>query len=135
MREIIFRGKRQDTEKWVEGYYMCLNADDLHFIVDKHGEYHKIDPNTVCQYIGLLDKDGKKIFENDIVKYSYTQTSHKVAFENRFGKAYFGIVMNGINEVWGFCHLVPADKMLVIGNIFDSPELIEELKNVSKRNI
>jgi uncharacterized phage protein (TIGR01671 family) len=126
MREISFKAKRRDTEKWVEGYYMCLHgingAENSHFIIDNHGEYNLIDPDTLCQYTGLTDKNGTKIFENDIVNYDYT--SHKVVFENRFGSACFGIVINDRNKVLNFCSLVPTDKMVVIGNIFDNPELI-----------
>lgn len=126
MREILFKAKRRDIGKWVKGYYTCLHgingARDSHFIIDEHGEYNLIDPDTVCQYIGLTDRNNTKIFENDIVKYD--DALHKVVFENRFGNAYFGIVMNDRNEVWNFSPLAPADKMLVVGNIFDNPELI-----------
>ena len=143
MRDILFKGKRKDNGKWVEGYYVksrYYEGGITHFIADTENEYddydgfslrYEIDPDTVCQYTGLTDKNGTKIFESDIVKYD--DTLHKVVFENRFGNAYFGIVINDRNvaydrnevwEVWSFCPLVPTDKMFVVGNIFDNPELI-----------
>lgn len=144
MREILFRGKRKDNGEWVEGYYLELdkttycfeedyknNPDNTqHYIVHEEmtdwglpNKYVRTDviPETVGQYTGLMDRNGKKIFENDIIKYG--DTLHKVVFENRFGNAYFGIVMSK-NAVWNFSLLVPTDKMFVIGNIFDNPELI-----------
>lgn len=65
MRENIgvFRGKRNDNGNWAEGYYLCLHQDtdtDLHIIVDEHGEYNPVDPETVGEFAGLTDKNGKR---------------------------------------------------------------------------
>lgn len=67
MREILFKAKRLDNGEWVEGYLwstrtightsLCGNLDEI-----------VIDPSTVCQYTGLTDKNGKKIFEEDVLK-------------------------------------------------------------------
>ncbi len=130
MREILFKAKRIDNGEWVFGSYRELpDCPVLTHIVgapmnnpDDVNKSFFVNPETVCQYIGLTDRNGTKIFENDIVKYD--DALHKVVFENRFGNAYFGIVMNDRNEVWNFSPLVPADKMFVVGNIFDNPELI-----------
>jgi uncharacterized phage protein (TIGR01671 family) len=139
VREILFKAKKKNNGEWVEGYYVksrYYEGGTIHLIVDTENEYddydrfslrYEIDPDTLCQYTGLTDKNGTKIFENDIVNsdiVSYDYTSHKVVFENRFGSACFGIVINDRNKVLNFCSLVPADKMVVIGNIFDNPELI-----------
>lgn len=76
MREILFKAKRLDNGKWVEGYYWT-NLFNNHFIriaQDKTGKFtiddFEIDPNTLCQFTGLTDKDGNKIWENDIVDVS-----------------------------------------------------------------
>ncbi len=140
MREILFRGKRVDNGEWVEGNYIHRtkfygDPDDKHFIL-VGGEFDcdyydafKVDPSTVGQYTGLTDKNGKKVFEGDIVRYPIYQGSyrgediHQVVFERRGGSAYFGITMDDI-ETWYFCMSVPADLMEVIGNIHDNPELI-----------
>ena len=79
-REHLFKGKRVDNGEWVEGFYakaknvvtdkeetFILPIDGLYFT---HGEfcYYPVLPETVCEFINLTDKNGKKIFEGDIVQ-------------------------------------------------------------------
>ena len=141
MREILFRGKRIDNGEWIIGYYVKFLTDKnkTQYVIysgyaetdcdDIYPDFFEVDPETVGQYTGLSDKNGKKIFEGDIVRYPVYQGTcrgediHQVVFERRGGSAYFGITMDDI-ETWYFCMSVPADLMEVIGNIYDSPELI-----------
>lgn len=71
-REILFKAKRLDNGEWVEGYYIGpIGALDVHEICDIHditGTRVEVDPSTVCEYTGLTDKNGMKIFEGDIVR-------------------------------------------------------------------
>ena len=73
MREILFKAKRKDNGEWVEG----LPGYDINGKITEIEVYKKvfdcriyeIDPNTLCQFTGLTDKNGKKIWENDVVIY------------------------------------------------------------------
>ncbi len=149
MREILFRGKRVDNGEWVEGsltvnhYDRAGKLEDEYRIVDswyglddedfptyQSGLDEAVVPSTVGQYTGLTDKNGKKIFEGDIVQYPIYQGKHRetdihtAVFERRLGSAYFGITMDDI-ETWYFCCSVPSKLMEVIGNIHDKKEVSE----------
>ncbi len=132
MREILFRGKGNRYGKWVEGFYACFNGKEHRIYTgyaetdcgDYYPEFFEVIPETVGQYTGLTDKNGKKIFEGDIVRYN--GENHIVVFETRGGTGYFGIKIDHI-ETWYFCLSVPAKLMEVIGNIHDNPELAEGL--------
>lgn len=135
MREILFRGQtRRKGEKvrmdgspvdsnWVYGGILP-GKGDRSIIYQSEPELEKfpVYTDTVGQYTGLIDKNGTRIFEGDIIEYNGTK--HRVVFENRLQTAYFGIEMS-VMETWGFSNAVPAHMMEVIGNIYDNPELLE----------
>lgn len=149
MREILFRGKRIDNGEWIEG---SLINDGRCFIAihpslafgptskdEINGEtlwgfypFFEVDPSTTGQYTGLTDKNGKKIIEGDIVnayneingcikfgeyKYPYEVGIHLgfyVEWENQYG-------YSSMRKDLGYW----KDKIEVIGNATDNPELLE----------
>ena len=122
MREILFKAKRKDNGKWIEGYYqkrydLLGNEEHLIFHADSYNvwEYAEIDPETVCQFTGLCDKNGKKIWENDILRFTQQdETKIGVIKYNAPIFTYFGLMR------WSLY------KDEVIGNIFDNQELLQE---------
>ena len=122
MRDIIFRGKREDNGEWIAESETYIKDGDGTWLCDKSNDVVKVVPETVGQYTGLCDKNVKRVFEGDIVRYG--DTIHRVVFEQRNGTAYFGIVISDI-ETWLFGYKCPANLMEVIGNIYDNPELLE----------
>lgn len=142
MREILFKAKRIDNGEWVEGY--VVHKRGLYFIYDivnsescRQNNY-EIDPETLCQFTGLCDKNGKKIWEGDII--SYQRDNDDCPFPNkdtkkRFGKVFYqgfrstfaiGMGRNGsrsINDdLWKYVQ--NGNRVEVIGNRFDNPELL-----------
>lgn len=137
MREILFRGKGTSglsANEWVYGYY-CKDfwtPRKGHGILptDKErGGYVEVDPSTVGQYTGLLDKNGKRIFEGDIVSTDITRPYLIVEFRdgcfmfncNDGGKDYYDIMLPILEKAQ-----TEYKYGEVIGNIHDNPEFIKE---------
>lgn len=135
MREILFRGKRLDNGEWVYGSFLQVEHEDGSFTT---AIFHKKDaggdaevaPSTVGQYTGLKDKNGKRIFEGDILRsrhdnlYPYDESIEVVKwFRNGWyiqQGEYPPDAMDGDG-------VIPCSE--VIGNIHDNPELLEEENN------
>lgn len=123
MRDILFRGKRADNGDWHEGEDIMRNTIRGKVCLAKIGEdWISVDPKTVGQYTGLKDKNGKRIFEGDIVRCG-TGRICKVTFFISPGVSGFDLVPIG-----GFDAPPPHNWSLfadteVIGNIHDNPEL------------
>ena len=131
MREILFRGKRTDNGKWECGDLLSPNEFNAipHIVyIDYLNEYGDIGeistpviPETVGQYTGLTDKNGKRIFEGDIVT-GYFNHEKIVGYVFYGGNAQFFIQRDGIYGIG----LDNSDCWLeVISNIHDNPELLE----------
>ena len=122
MREILFRGKPLGNlhGKFIYGSLGVIDKDlcaIYHFFEFKDDEMQLVDPETVGQYIGLTDKNGKKIFEGDIVKYKNSSPCQIAYIDSQF-------VMMWKNFYRNF-ERVYDDEIEVIGNIHDNPELLE----------
>jgi uncharacterized phage protein (TIGR01671 family) len=133
MREILFRGQSTDSHKWYEGDLYQSRLKSV-FHISYYTEYGNrfsvnVIPETVGQYTGLTDKNGKKIFEGDIVKREYTLW-HGETKKTR--KTQIGVVVYS-NRECGFqvekkCNLRKpwdGDTIEVIGNIHDNHELLK----------
>jgi len=118
MREIKFRGKRIDNEKWVYGYYAV--KEGYHYIFDRF-DFIKIYPNTKGQYIGLKD-----IFEDDIVEDNIGIGVIEYVKEY----AAFRVNYNGITSCkWFYDFLDSELKCIeVIGNIHENHEILDVTK-------
>ena len=126
MREILFRGKRFDKGEWAQGSYVeTLRYNNSHWIWDGK-EHVKVDPETVGQYTGLTDKNGKKIFEGDIVKtdkFSEPNKQYIIKFDLRFG-AFIG---QDKYNMYFVTFDGDSDQFEIIGNIHDNK--LEDFQN------
>ena len=134
-RIIKFRGKYlDDTSEWLYGNYVFLEKDIFqHKIADKFGILLDIDINTVGQYTGLKDKNGKEIYEGDIVKvklYIGEEEKYYIGKVEYCGSTFIVDVNNNseyhVYDLDGFG--VDSENNLedceVIGNVWDNPELL-----------
>lgn len=121
MREILFRGKNLKTGKWTQGYlFRCWERAYIAWgMVNNNADMVEVDPETVCQYTGLTDKNGKKIFERDIV--NLPKCKNDIAVFSLIGCNY---ILKGkySNYTLGSYE---SECFEVIGNIFDNPELLK----------
>lgn len=163
MREILFSGKRLDNGEWVEGYLIEQDIPEYHcYIVvsfkaeqdNRHTDILECDifevvPETIGQYSGLTDKNGKKIFEGDVfefpdevfesyytdcgAEYNSWETKNRgvVGYCEDYGRFDFVQYLHNENSVDADLHengnLQFADfirDLEVIGNIHDNPELL-----------
>ena len=123
-RQIIFRGKRLDNGEWVYGdleYNSAKNIVRIH-TYDNNGEYlmqHLVQPDAVGQFTGLTDKNGKEIYEGDILDFN------GIAVEVRFVRGVFAFLADGNldEELCGDCRTDLFAK--VIGNIYENSDMLK----------
>ena len=138
----LFKAKRTDNGEWVEGYLVETRYNTYHDgyrIIDKDGinydelDYYEpsfisyvIDKSTICQCTGLKDKNGKLIWENDIVR-DDNGNIYKAFWQDRYYQFSWICVKSDklpIGAKWDFWSIRNYE-IEVIGNIFDNKELLE----------
>lgn len=127
----LFKAKRIDNREWVIGYYGVIGERSV--IIEKYAEnyycpdtcesrhgnqIHEVNSKTICQCTGLKDKNGKLIWENDIVKINNDKVNTLITFRD------FEIICTIPNEKYYKHRLEYDTEYEVVGNIFDNPELL-----------
>ena len=149
MREILFRGKCLDNGEWVcSANIIHLNEDDEYYIpaansgctyhLDEDGNlvkweevmFRRVVPATIGQYTGLTDKNGRKIFEDDIVRLVSLLNDHHQkgatrVLQVRFFMGNMCLCLPGLETGTPIYPLCVGSEIEVIGNIHDNPELLE----------
>lgn len=142
MREILFRGKGRDDGEWAEGFLYITH--DGEYEISRYLRKFDIErwtrvviPNTVGQFTGLKDKNGKKIFEGDIVALNSKYTKEPIigvityghfadySYKNGYGDEHLG--WHIIAKRRGLFSIPPKSKNIqidVLGNMFDNTELL-----------
>ena len=139
MREILFKAKRKANGEWIEGNLIDLDSDSgycyivapyrkasalpINFLIT--GRMELVDSKTICQFTGLCDKNGNKIWENDIVQYGAVAATVKFG---EYGNGNLGFYVDFPEETnyrKDFAYW--AKKVVVVGNVSDNPELLQEV--------
>ena len=131
MREILFRGKRVDNGEWVYGVpyadYMICGMTTAYYDdevpISKYSEfdYIEVNPETVGQYTGLTDRNGKKVFEGDVICYRGEENTEVI-----YQLCEYALIFK--SQKCPQCGLLTEynrNNLEVIGNIHDNPELLK----------
>ena len=141
MREIEFRGKDLRYNKWVYGFYSQFhnrpvvdepNSHQIFQVLEDEnviriagtsigGVWYIVDENTLGQYTGLKDKNGTKIYEGDVLEFEFDDIGKQKAvvyFNDKYA-------MFGLKPLGNFVYAT-IDEGVVIGNIYDNPQLLNK---------
>lgn len=141
MKEIKFRGKRLDNNKWYYGSYLYAelskmdwrgdtkgNPEPVHYIIDKHDVNIAVNPETVSQYTGLHDKNGNEIYEGDILESANKRYKERyvVGYDVMWGFTFKQLIdLNSETSEYDLAQNMLFNKVEVAGNIYENPDLIK----------
>lgn len=138
MREILFRAKRADTDAWIEGNY--LNDEEIAYIsgfiynntifgFEKIPFKCQVIPETVSQFTGLYDKNGVRIWENDIVIIGGNKSfPTMIEFFSGSLQCVRKYTNKGRENEYSYLHRLEYDnpnQYEIIGNVFDNSDLLK----------
>jgi uncharacterized phage protein (TIGR01671 family) len=141
MQQYLFRGKRKDNGEWAFGSLVSTSIDEAFILLGVTGHIKRDDyecymvevkPETVGMYIDRIDKNGKNIYDGDIVQFISTESyEYDVDYDyEKLGDTPVRSVMRWNEEACGFRTTaqsrfkVTSDMLEVVGNCFDNPELV-----------
>ena len=152
MRENLFKAKRKDNGEWIEGSLIDLDIDSgycyivapyrkasalpINFLIT--GRMELVDSKTLCQFTGLYDKNGNKIWENDIIKYHFGEIYAPIkygCYQNCFDAQkteHVGFYVDWTGDEYlrkDLGYWIDMVYAMPVGNIFDNPELLQEELN------
>lgn len=139
MREILFKAKRDGNGEWVEGCYAeckgktfigigtSIGIDVLKGFCTPVIRWFEVDPETLCQFTGLTDKNGNKIWENDILMAHLDESYPEDATYEAVEWGVAGWVAHEANSIdRQYIDEFDLEHYEVVGNIFDNKELLQE---------
>lgn len=150
MREILFKAKRIDNGEWVEGCYaeskgntfigidISISIDVFEVFCTPIIRWIEVDPETLCQFTGRCDKNGKKFWENDIIKYHFGEIYAPIKYgyyQNCFDSQKTEHVGFYVDWTGDKClrkdlgYWIDMVYAMPVGNTFDNPELLQEETN------
>lgn len=136
MRENLFKAKKWDNGEWIEGYFVKIKDVTEHNLILTgelfKGAYtdfigYEVDPETLCQFTGLYDKNGNKIWENDILMAHLDESYPEDTTYETIEWGVAGWVTHEANSVdRQYLDEFDLEHFEVVGNIFDNKELLQE---------
>lgn len=141
MREILFRGKRTENGEWIYGNLIedkwgDDNGNTIYAILQDRVAPDiaelwtpvRVTPETVGEYTGLTDKNGKKVFEGDIIKDKKLPRIYMIGYNEDLMKYAFLYYHKELKNIYcgGFVSKKDGKSIEIIGNIHDNPELLED---------